>query len=424
MNLQELVEKKRLSNAGKDWLLTAVDPFHDFSTVLAGYPDINGNASVVQQYNTSVQISAPTNMVGNTYNARVWLTGLDTHEDVIMKEVSGTISPAKIDYDSDLTLSTIYGSLMTDVWDPTIVPNVNTALGNTPGFIQSRLHNKRVSSAGRVVGMGFEVHNTTAAIERQGTVTCAVMPNIPAKDMSACIDDTATVGLWSNEVTPIGRIQLPPSSLNDAVLLPGSTQWEAAEGVYAISKLVGDNTAQRASDRIFVTTSGGAAIRMTRLTTGSNPGCANEVFSYNNWSRNYALFTGLSAGTTLTVTFKCYYEYFPQPEGTGRDLAPLACPSPPIDYKALKLYSTLCPRLPHAVQVSENPAGEYYRKVLDLIRRVLPTVLPVVTAIHPIAGIAATAANDILQRTKPNPTKKTRKPRPKKPTGWGKGTLQ
>jgi hypothetical protein len=84
-----------------------------------------------------------------------------------------------------------------------------------------------------------------------------------------------------------------------------------------------------------------------------------------------AVFSGLSIQTTLTVTVRSYVEYFPT---VGHPYMPLCAPSPVLDMKALAAYSIAARAAPYAVPADMNPAGEYFRMVLKILRAVAPSI--------------------------------------------------
>lgn len=68
--LDTLVLHKKLSPSGRNWLLSALDPFHDYQHDISGYPDADGGLSTVQSYVASAQVSKPSGTTG-TWDCQV-----------------------------------------------------------------------------------------------------------------------------------------------------------------------------------------------------------------------------------------------------------------------------------------------------------------------------------------------------------------
>lgn len=57
--LSSISRKAGITEDGKQWLIAALDPFHDNPIHCNGFPDNRSDASVVQCVKQSVQISCP-----------------------------------------------------------------------------------------------------------------------------------------------------------------------------------------------------------------------------------------------------------------------------------------------------------------------------------------------------------------------------
>ena len=60
--LDGLVESKALTPDGKDWLIAALDPFHDTKYRLAGFPEMSVSLSEVQLINLTETIEMPSSL--------------------------------------------------------------------------------------------------------------------------------------------------------------------------------------------------------------------------------------------------------------------------------------------------------------------------------------------------------------------------
>ena len=55
--IEEMVSKHTLTSAGRDWLVLALDPFHDLEKSVAGYPDADSSMTVVSCYQGAIDLS-------------------------------------------------------------------------------------------------------------------------------------------------------------------------------------------------------------------------------------------------------------------------------------------------------------------------------------------------------------------------------
>jgi len=232
----------------------------------------------------------------------------------------------------------------------------------------------------RLIGMAFEVHNTTAEIYKQGAVLVYRLPQALSQE-----------GLWFESTTPAAyeykfgqASRLPPANLSQAQLLVGSRQWKAADGCYCVAShdivrndLAGTSFNHRLFSAGDLTNDGVTACMYT-------PSATQVSYPYKPtpFHTSGAYFTGLSHETTLTLTVKMIYEAVPTPENT--QLVVLSQPSPSYDPVAIELYKAAINHLPPGVPVSQNASGDFWDGVLGIISK----VAPIVGKIIPFPGAA------------------------------------
>jgi len=354
-----------LSEAGKEWLKVAIDPFHDSDTYVTGYPDVDIAPSVVQVVKKTITIGAPTGTVAN------W----DCH-----------IAQSPVPSDSGSTWSKygiVGGNILAAVPSATIAPFAGvSAIGGAPGaaldFSQAtvasqvgnvQLDDSYLRGASRVIAQGFEVTNTTAVLNMQGQVIAYRLAE-PAGTPSnfQCASLTASLGSFAAR-----QLTVPPTSAANAMLTAGSRQWAASEGGYVVSAL--SSLDIPAEGELFIQpmllvdesgTTGDTFVAMPTLTTEGGGVVLTPPLSYTAPFHVSGLyFTGLSLTTTLNLTTVWYVERFPDYEET--DLAVLAKPSPAYDPFALKLYSRALCSLPPGVMVKENGLGDWFASTVGKI---------------------------------------------------------
>jgi hypothetical protein len=203
-------------------------------------------------------------------------------------------------------------------------------------------------------------------------------------------------------------IPQPPSTAEEAVNIPGSRTWRALDGAYLVARL---NSVHSSKFHRFLP--GGLLLERGNtpyhdlsaalygfglLGAMGDPSQGETAMYHWVWGNNVAdfdlmgaYFTGLPVGTTLTIVLNAYLEIKPTINVAAGDPTLLMVrPSPPYDQRALRAYAIAASNLPVAVPQTENPAGEYGKKVWRAIGTAMKTIAPVVATglLGPEAGLA------------------------------------
>lgn len=228
--------------------------------------------------------------------------------------------------------------------------------------------NSMQAGCGRLIGMGIEIINTTAPIQRSGSIHCWRSQGLE--------DHTDNVQFTSGGVLvragQARRLGPPPISLTQAMLTPGTRSWAAEEGCYMVVPFNNLNnpplyptsvqpimtTGVAAPMQVGLPNSGQAVLTgsfvaatpLVRLTPVNTVGCILTG-------------TGTSFKGTLNVVY--YYEEFPD---VASDILTLATPSCENDPIALKMYSAVLNTLPVAVPSNWNTAGDWWWDVVSAIK--------------------------------------------------------
>ena len=476
--LTTLQNKTTLTPEGKLCLEKFFDPFHDTPVSVAQVPDGNTRPTIVQEVRSSVDIvtvgqdlainimpfclcqtaatMAPGYRTRALYDETTFQNGTDIFypcaQNLIVTQ-PGTYNVTEGFIDVCLTPAGLpmYPSGGATSWSPPsryAVPNMSTT----------------ASGARRLVAVGFELHNTTAELYRQGTITCYRKPVSYSQDRWFAGDfgvaapagavPFGTGWTFASSCNPIGtapafeEAYMPPSSVGEAMALVGTTQWEAAKGAYSVATLcdIGKTPLQPNNFGYFAYTAGDVnhlnhlpapSRNQDALCTRSvgdvvtSAGHPHYQFGHaplveylpTRMNTTGLLATGLSTQTTFTLTIKAIWEFAPSTLATsGESLVWLARPPPAYDPAFIELYQETARRLPVAVPVSENPLGEWFQKVQGAIAAAVPHVgtlaplLNVVPGIGPALAATARAVGDAASGewgTGPAPAKKAVKARPR-----------
>lgn len=375
--LAALVAGKRLTNDGKEWLTAALDPFHDYNHQIAGYPDTDVSQTTVSCYQYEYSLTAPPLAGGDTtWNAHVFSLPLASSFQTagIYNETTDWSKITEPNPASTISLGplNIHAVSSSSTLGPTIVANADfrhSVLPPVAGF-----GNDLSTGCSRIIACGFEVHNTTAEIYKQGAVCTYRMPQAGNANQVMFSNFAAT----SYGTVTGRRYRAPPTTVAQANLLKGTRTWDAKSGVYAtvFQATVANPLLQQASEHFLLDPS--PAPGPTSVVVGSPLVPGLPLVNPTNYTptplqtmpfdTTGALFTGLSTQTTLTIKARFYVER--APTWAEPQLAVLASPSAGYDVTALELYSQVINMLPPAVMVGENAKGDWWRAVVSVLKHV------------------------------------------------------
>lgn len=415
--LESLTLRQQLSPEGRDFLLASLDPMHDNPIKdLVGWPDVETAPSVVRCIKQSMTITNPT-------ASGPW----DLHL-VQWPWMSRQKFCSPVRANNNLVLNNIGAPGSDSVWSTGgLCGYISEPGGGSVSFAREpnaylTLADQYSSGPSRIIGMGVEVNNTTADVYKQGQVFTWRMPQPQIEPNCFTFRGNIYGGALPgySEINFDGQmIMCPPKNSNEAMLIPGTRQWRAEEGCYLVAAHVGQENPPLYVDYVQ------PVVRLSQIadtTIGeTSPGSDLPSLSYNTSLvampvplvsstsvytfpafRMYpihlfgALFAGLSAQTSLTVSWNVYLETFPTV--ADPNILVLATPSAEYDPIALQLYSHALTTLPVGVPSDWNGFGDWFA---DVVSKVTDVVTPIGAMlgqpeIAAISGLANRAANAYL----------------------------
>jgi hypothetical protein len=424
--LQSLVDRTALTETGKGWLIASVDPFHDLQIkTLEGWPDIESAASVVRCVKQSLSISKSTELAAGAWDMHVnvwpWFESIRMHA---WNRLDPDMGGGRIIYQPQLDFNlgglTVHETVAGADMDVTNPDELVGSLTLDPAITRG---------AGRIVGCGFEVINTTSELYKGGSCFAYRSPQSKSPP-------STWVSLTSGGVPDLPftakMIRRPPLNTAEANLLAGTRQWNAAEGCYVVQTFIGQDNPSLIVDYTQplvywgdLEDRCGAGILNTDESyspilgpfvqvTANDPSLsllnnATKIYPINTGG---CIFAGLTEQSTFTVNMNIYYESFPTP--AEADIVMIATPSCPFDPVALEIYSRMLSDLPVGCPASDNPDGEWFNTIVSLVRDIAPVAAPFLAAVNPalgaLAGGIGTAAGMYLAppTSKTNPDREMR----------------
>lgn len=403
--LQKLLLKGKTNPDSIAWFKAACDPFHDYDVSINGIPDIDGQVSVVQVMPKILTVKAPVNLgPGETWSCHICTLPLAQTVAVSSYNSVWSFGQSTLGHGDaqDGVLGTV--SIITHTDTPSISnANYSFPRDNTPSFNSVKREFQAVSiddvggsSMKKLIAGGFEVHNDTAALYKQGSVTVY-------QSAQEVID--AGVGRWThleNTADIYNSTKLcrqPPTDKTSAASLPNSRTWEAANGCYVPIRLGTETRYQPGTIHQFKTryvdavgTQKNGGYQQVASTGGLNPEPASYALAHRSCDieTTGAYFSGLSPETILTVTIKLIIES--APTAANPTLLFSATPTACYDPRIMSLYYQTIQSLPPGVEVRMNAKGDWFRMVMKAANTIAPVALPLIGMLGPEAVVGAEAA--------------------------------
>jgi len=412
--LNRLIQNRQVTSSGVKWLEVALDPFHDTEVVSDGYPDVTTTRSITQVVTKTMTVVAPAGLTTATWDAHFFFNPCTTPWTQFATTTTTTTATTKttkpeekcpgkrkrVEEEESLSIEPDEPeSVATNLFYRTTVDSGGTinqtgsgltlcagwnciTTNNGEGWTVATIGEENddgqfppqfASGAFRLIATGCEVVNTTAELYKGGSVTNYRSPS-PAQQCT--MRTTGTPAYWTAPRMGL----LPPDNVADAALYPNSKTWGASDGTYMIATL-------NESENTFFNPVPGCAGLLTPISFDGLAGgegwlawmpsaTLNTLNSASNgilpWDIAGCIFSGLNAQSSLQVTTRYYIER--HPTIADPNLLVLARTPCPYDPTALEIYARAMGELPVAVPVGENPLGEWFTEVLDVIGEWAPKI--------------------------------------------------
>jgi len=465
--MRSLCQERLITPEACDWVKFALDPFHDQELDnLRGYPDVATEPTVVVKIRQAKTVSAPPGLPegatwdchmvlspidyaprSENYGVRVIPMGEQTDQTGSAYSAAGLVTNALASDGYTNEIGRIDGLAINSV------PSDAADGGNytfTPGHMPKTAHSGyQVQNINldnyldfedtdlgvyRIVYSGFEVVNTTAQIKKQGAVTVYEYGNSYEMGVSHPQQyDTAYSPTGYYNATNYFRC--PPNTIAEAKIMPGSHSWAAQDGCYNTAKFQTENPFQALTARPWVvcqnepragtdagyfaaipsgapqvSNSAGSIASTIWLAKQKNSavaepqtGCPGPAH-FSRMNTTGAYFTGLSAETTLFVTWRVGIERLPAANKPA--FLALSQPSATFDPNALILYNMVANVLPPGCPQGYNDAGKWFSWIANAAKNSIPTVYPIVRTAAMVASatgnpMTAQALSGLASKMKP-----------------------
>jgi hypothetical protein len=373
--IANLAKKVGCSAAGSAWITSTLDVFKDDEEIKAtGFPDLITSNSVVRTVKLSATIGPPASVPsGSNWQANIFLDPI-----VSAYTMYDTTSRSAFSLDPTTQVTPVQCGGLTV---RSGIEGIPLRMSNTTFALP--LPAAYANPKSRVLGMGFEIHNTTAEIYKQGGLaTYRKCVEVLQQDaINTFINPAITTQRGSARSL---NLPGPPATLASSLLLGGTRQWNASKGVMSISTMASQVNEPSGTNYYAVNQfDAGLAVNHTWYSPLVIDAVNNNIFctaNVLNTPFNYsgAFLSGLSYQTSLLLNVIYIVETFPDEEDA--QIVVLATPSPPCDFPAMELYAKTAHFLPPGVPVSMNADGDWIKNIANLLGTVGVPGMPLVSS--------------------------------------------
>lgn len=366
-----------VSDSGRRWIETVLDPFKDLPLKPRGYPDRVMNNSVVQTIHANQTISGAGLGHAGQWDCNIFLDPLYTKTNLLNTTVNAYNG---FERNSQNTSSQRGGLRIRSATAGTVLDYQTDESALSMGLATDVFED---DTSARVIGIGFEVHNKTNELHKQGSLISYRVDDECKMTVGTAFEDvnTACIPMSMNVV----KLVEPPATATEAIDLPGSVEWNAIDGAYVVPRM--NKESNEPADLEVL------GVLQTDFTTGDQAfniletvGTAKVIKTEQQnlvipYSTSGVFLTGLSPETELTINLTYYIEQFPS---FGSPMHRIAEPSCSEDLNAIRLYTILVKQLPSAVKVNDNFTAAFVSGLASMMRTVAkaaPTVMKVASGI-------------------------------------------
>lgn len=380
--LDRLVHNQTFTPEGREWLTLALDPFHDYDHQVAGYPDADCDPTVVSAYQFAVDISRPAGLAADAlWDAHVF--NLPILREGAANPAIGTTNGTGGTWTSTTTATGTLNmiNVMRTAAGGSLFPTDSAGTTNMQGYPATSPTATYNFMTQRLIGLGFELVDTTADIYKQGALTVYRLPQEGAR--AWMYTDTGATDAGA----PYRRYKAPPSSVAQALLLTNARQWDAKKGAYIVcTQSQVENPLATIGTEPYLVVGAGVINSFgfsSRFIAAGATGLTYENVAHLPFNTSGVMLTGLNYNATFRLKIKMYFEVAPSYIESA--LTPLATPSAPFDPAVLEAYSKALAEMPSGVPAGDNASGDWWRGLLRVLAKV---ALPVSQALAPLAPVA------------------------------------
>lgn len=379
--LRKMEGRGVLTKTGAAWFKLATDPFHDIPvTDCEGWPDRVPSPSIVRLVKKSVAITRP-----DTFITSQWSFMVQQWPFLNEVEFNYRTRHNNIIDSAALGDGVVHGGIEVMCLDTGSPSRTSGTYFNMDKTAQYRVPLGKNYSKGltRIIGVGYEIHDDTAEIYKQGHCYHARQSNYSMQESNwQLVSSGASSTTWAT-LTPLRPILADPAEM---MLNPDTVDWSAKEGCYCVGtfndgnvpRYVGftqplvynnANPLETDEEENTVATPATSGVWTPIVSSVGIPapaanGSYGPAIKIENLDQSCSMFTGLNPLGSYTLTVHYIVECFPSI--AEPDMLPLARPSAKYDPVAIEMYVHAIRKMPVAVVVGDNYDGQWWADVVKV----------------------------------------------------------
>jgi hypothetical protein len=364
--LKQLCDRIGVTSEGRNWLDICLDPFKDIEQHPSGYPDKQLARSCVQVVHDTLTLTVPSGVSGN-WDCNIFL---DTLWENMSLYDTNSLSGIEFAFGQVVGSPHNRGGLVVRAaaqGTPLTMPTTQNA--ECRSLVTDVFAN---TTPCRLLGLGFEVHDTTQELKKQGAVVVYRVSDDNVRLQKAHGQDTVTPVVGS--VNDCVVLPEPPTTQGQAIDLPLSQEWLAKDGCYVVPVLNTTTNPPDYPNRLGAESVDGTQTLVSYYPLIQTTGATRYMASANletPFSLSGAYFTGLDPAAVLVVNLCYYIEQFPAYSSPLHRLTKKGCP---LDNEAIELYTKIARVMPCGVPVNDNFLGAFISGIANIARTVAPHI--------------------------------------------------
>lgn len=364
--MKALCERMGITPEGRSWLDVCLDPFKDIEQHPVGYPDKQLARSCVQVVHDTLTVVNPG--VDGNWDCNIFLDTLWKSQPLYQTDSEFGLRYAATQTSSGFNRG---GLIVRAAAQGTPLTMVTTQNSNCKGYVTDVFDSETPC---RLLATGFEVHDTTQELKKQGAVVVYRVSDDNSPNIFVCAENSSTQTVGASGAGT--RLPEPPTTQGEAIDLPLSQEWLAKDGVYVVPVL--NTTTNPPSQPSFLGTVSQDSTNPASFNVWFNKIIANGVtrtIHTDNLESPFCLsgafFTGLDKDAVLVVNLCYYIEQFPAYNSPLHRLTKKGCP---LDNEAIEFYTKIARVMPVGVPVNDNFLGSFIAGIANIARTVAPYV--------------------------------------------------
>jgi hypothetical protein len=406
MLFKKLEATGRITEAGRGCLEQVLDPFPDEPRNTYGWFNNGAGASLTRLIKKSVPVTKPVGLPAGNWDCHVIQWPFLN----LLPFTRSTFRENNVLQYSNTPVVNL-GGLQVFGTPPGVKLDLTAVVAGPPTqFLIASLNVEPTLEEGltRTCGVGYEIHDTTAPLYQQGSVTSTTQSAVSEEPTGFTATDTVNVSNFTAKT-----VRFPPGTPSEALLMSGAKQWEAKYGVYSVARytdatnpplqpsatvpIIMNNATDEKMNPDFNTSQVFFPVPSPSVIAGTHR--ATRTTKIHPITMQTSIMSGLHESASLLVNGNYYQEEYPGVADPGS--AQLATNKGVWDPLASEILTETVQNMPVAVPVADNGLGDWILEGASKVGSFLgpligSTGLPGASVVGGLISAASNSANKYI----------------------------